>query len=191
MRNTFTIGVLLFVSLAANAQTSLVGRVYYHPNIMEDEINKVINDASKDISKVRSEGIAKAEKKKGRKLTEAELAEVDKEVEEAQKMMKAMKDGLKTAITITFKDDKNLVMKTDMKLDDAVMKAAGISWAKRKAMKLAMAIMPSEKAAYVQKGNLIIVDDEEGGDTLTLSGDGKYLSGKMDDKKRFKLTRIK
>ena len=111
-------------------------------------------------------------------------------LEEAQKMIKALKDGMKTAVTVTFKDEKNLVMKADMKIDDEVMKAAGIPWAKRKLLKLSAAMAPSQKATYIIKDNLVIVTDEEGPDTLRLSDDGKYLIGTM-DKTKFRLTRIK
>ena len=84
-----------------------------------------------------------------------------------------------------------MVMKADMKIDDEVMKKAGIPWAKRKMMKVAMAVAPSEKASYERKGNLIIVKDDKEVDTLRLSDDGKYLSGKMDKDTPFRLTLIK
>ena len=89
------------------------------------------------------------------------------------------------------KDDKNLVMKTDMKMDDDILKKAGISWAKRKAMKLALAIMPAEKATYHTEGDMIIVEDEKEPDTMRISADGKYIYGKMDEKTKFTLTRTK
>ena len=63
---------------------------------------------------------------------------------------------------------------------DEAMKAAGIGWLKRKAMKAAMAIMPAENMAYTVKGNMIILHDGQDRDTLRLSSDGKSLSGKTD-----------
>ena len=42
---------------------------------------------------------------------------------------------------------------------------------------------------YTVQGHLIICSDGTDKDTLTLSDDGKYLYGKMDDKTKFKLTR--
>lgn len=191
MKRFFIIGTLFLTSLSLYAQSSMAGRVYHHPNIMADEINKTVKEATKDMDKARAEAIAEGEKKKGRKLTEKELQELDKSMEEAQKLMKAMKDGLKTAVTITFKDEKNLVMKADMKVDDDILKAAGISWAKRKMIKVAMAMAPSEKATYTRKDNLIIVNNDEGPDTLRMSDDGKYLTGTMDKNTKFRLTRIK
>lgn len=191
MKRFFIIGTLFLTSLSLYAQSSMAGRVYHHPNIMADEINKTVKEATKDMDKARAEAIAEGEKKKGRKLTEKELQELDKSMEEAQKLMKAMKDGLKTAVTITFKDEKNLVMKADMKVDDDILKAAGISWAKRKMIKVAMAMAPSEKATYTKKDNLIIVNNDEGPDTLRMSDDGKYLTGTMDKNTKFRLTRIK
>ncbi len=191
MKKSVFITLLLLATVGAQAQTSLVGRVYHHPNILTDELNKLTADANKDMKKDVDKAIKKAEEKKGRKLTAEELAELNKKVEEAQKMLKALKEGMKTAVTITFKDEKTMVMKADMKIDDEVMKKAGIPWAKRKMMKVAMAVAPSEKASYERKGNLIIVKDDKEVDTLRLSDDGKYLSGKMDKDTPFRLTLIK
>lgn len=178
-------------AMSVFAQINLTGREYYNPNIMAAEMNEMMKDADKKLAEVRAEAIAKGEKKLGRKLNQQELAEIDKKVKEGQDMMNAMKKGMKTAITITFKNDKELVMKADMKMDEAVMKAAGIGWAKRKLMKAAMAVMPAQKGKYVVKGNTIYID--EGGnerDTLYISNDGKQLYGKMDNKK-FTLNRTK
>lgn len=181
----------LLVAVGVSAQTSLAGREYHHSNIMADEINKAVNEGVGDMEKARREFIAKAEEKKGRKLTAKELAEVDKKLEETKKLMVAMKDGMKMAITVVFKDDKNVVMKCEMKVDDRVMKAAGIGWAKRKLIGLATKVMPDEKATYTVQGNHVYLFDGEERDTMRLSDDGKYLYGKMDEKKKFKLTRTK
>ena len=191
MRKPIIIALLLLAGMGAQAQTSLVGRVYYHPNIMADEMSKMSTEASKELSQDRDKAVEKLEKKKGRKLTAKELAEIDKKVEEAQKMMQALKNGMKTAVTITFKDEQTLSMKMDMKIDEEVMKQAGIPWAKRKLLKAAMAVAPAEKASYVRNGNLIIVKDDNEVDTLRLSDDGKYLTGKMDEKTPFRLTLTK
>lgn len=191
MKKSVFIALLLLAAVGAQAQTSLVGRVYHHPNILADTMKELTADANKDMKKDVDKAIKKAEEQKGRKLTAEELAELNKKVEEAQKMLKALKEGMKTAVTITFKDEKTMVMKADMKIDDEVMKKAGIPWAKRKMMKVAMAVAPSEKASYERKGNLIIVKDDNEVDTLRLSDDGKYLSGKMDKDTPFRLTLIK
>ena len=188
--------VLLLVALLCGtqyvqAQTNLSGRVYYNANILADEMNKMVKDAKSDITKKRNEMIAKKEKDLGRKLNQKELAMIDEGVQKGQKMMDAVRKGMKTAITITFKNENELVMKCDMKVDEEVMKAAGIGWAKRKLMKAAMAVMPSQKGKYVVMGNTIYVDEGDGEkDTLQLSADGKSLSGKMDNKK-FTLKRTK
>lgn len=183
---------MMLVAIGANAQTNLAGRIYHHPNIMADEMNKLVKEGSTEMEKARKEAIAKGEEKKGRKLTEKELAELDKQLAEAKKMMEALKKGMKVVITVTFSDEKNLVMKMDTKIDDDVMKAAGIPWAKRKLMKAAMAMAPlSQKGTYTVSGNNIYVQDGKELDTLRLSDDGKYLYGKMDEKTKFKLTRTK
>ena len=79
------------------------------------------------------------------------------------------------------------------KLAEEAMKAAGIGWLKRKAMKAALAVAPSsEKGTYVVKGQQVIMTDSNGEkDTLMLSQDGQYLSGKMDKDTPFKLKRKK
>lgn len=183
--------VLLCGTQYVQAQTNLSGRVYYNANIMADEMNKMVKDAKSEITKKRNEMIAKKEKDLGRKLNQKELEMIDEGVQKGQKMMDAVKKGMKTAITITFKNENELVMKCDMKVDEEVMKAAGIGWAKRKMMKAAMAIMPAQKGKYVVKGNTIYIDEGDNErDTLYLTNEGKQLYGKMDGKK-FTLNRTK
>ena len=183
--------VLLCGMQHVQAQTNLSGRVYYNANIMADEMNKMVKDAKSEITKKRNEMIAKKEKDLGRKLNQKELEMIDEGVQKGQKMMDAVKKGMKTAITITFKNENELVMKCDMKVDEEVMKAAGIGWAKRKMMKAAMAIMPAQKGKYVVKGNTIYIDEGDNErDTLYLTNEGKQLYGKMDGKK-FTLNRTK
>ena len=194
MKKRITLAVLLScAAFIAQAQESLVGRVYYNKNIMEKVLSEALagEDLEQKIVLKRDSTIKAMEQKKGRKLTAEEKAQLDKEAEKAQKMVEAMKKGMSTAITVEFKSEAQMVMKVDMKVDDEVLKAAGVPWAKRKLMKAAMAIMPAEKFDYVRQGNLIISIDGKDRDTLTLSNDGKFLSGKMDAKTPFKLTRTK
>jgi hypothetical protein len=133
------------------------------------------------------------EKKKGRKLTAEETAKIDKELKEKKDQILAVKKGMKTALTIEFLDDKKMVLKPDIKVDDAALKAAGMGWLKRKALKAAIALAPSsEKATYVVKGNMVIMTDKDNEkDTMTISNDGKYLFGRFDGETNFKLTRTK
>ena len=192
-RQLFALMAMMLIGYTTTVwgQTDLSGRTYYHPNIMADKLNEATKDINKE--ELRQKGIAKAEKKKGRKLTAAEKAEVDKELEKAIKTIEAMKKGVTTAITVEFKDKKNMVLKADIKVSDEAMKAAGIGWLKRKAMKAALAVAPSsEKGTYVVKGQQVIMTDSNGEkDTLMLSQDGQYLSGKMDKDTPFKLKRKK
>ena len=151
------------------------------------------------LDSVRTAGYAKVKKEKGRELTAEEKAEVEKQIKEAQEKLVAVKKGMKTAITVDFKSEDKAVMKIDMSISEDAMKAAGVSWAKRKAMKAALALAPSsEKVTYQVKGNLVILKDSDGElDTLRLSSDGKKLSGILDEggkgKKptKFTLTRTK
>ena len=192
-RQLFTLVALLLIGCTTTVwgQTDLSGRIYYHPNILADELNKAMKDLNKE--DLRKKAIANAEKKKGSKLTADEKAKVDKEVEKAIATAEAIKKGMKTAITVEFKDKKNMVLNADIKISDEALKAAGIGWLKRKAMKAALAVAPSsEKGTYVVKGQQVIMTDKDGEkDTLMLSQDGQYLSGKMDGDTPFKLKRKK
>lgn len=186
--STFVLAVGFFA--IASAQTSLVGRVYYHPNIMADEMKNMQKEADSKVEEGIREEVAKAEKKKGRPLTAEEKTEVKKKAEEARKVAEALMKGTKTAITVTFKTENELSMQMKLQVDEEALKNAGIGWAKRKALKSAIALLPSsQKMKYSVKDNLIICSDGSDKDTLTISADGKYLYGKMDEKTKFKLTR--
>ena len=180
-------------TLSVSAQTSLAGRTYHHPNIMADMMNDATKDLDKKVAEARTKAIAEGEKKKGRKLTAEELAKLDEEIKKKMEMVAAMKKGMTMAITVEFKDQKNMVMKQKTKVSDDALKAAGYGWLKRKALKAALAIAPSsEKGTYIVKDSLVIMTDKDNEkDTLFLSQNGKYLKGRMDKKMSFKLTRIK
>ena len=191
MKRLFSIIILTAtVFVGAQAQTSLVGRVYYHPNIMADEMKAHEKKVQAKLDEAIREEIEKAEKKKGRPLTAEEKAQTKKEAEEASKRAILVMKSTKTSVTATFKSDKEMEMQMKFQMDDDALKNAGVSWAKRKAIKAAIALLPSkEKMQYTVQGNLIICSDGTDKDTLTISDDGKYLYGKMDDKTKFKLTR--
>ena len=183
--------MMLFMVISAYGQTNLTGRVYYNANIMKGQFDDKLKELDKEIATKKAEAIAKSEKKLGRKLTAAEQAKLNNEVDKAMKQAKSMMDGMKTAVTLEFKTATQVVMKMDMKIDDNAMKAAGVPWLKRKAMKAALAIAPSsEKETYVVKGNKIIIGTGKDQDVMTLSADGKTITGEMDGKK-FTLTRTK
>lgn len=191
-RLVLTLMLLAGFFAVANAQTNLVGRVYSHPNIMEDEIKAKSGEFNKKMDEAVQEEIAKAEKKKGRALTADEKAKIKKDAEEAGKAAMAVINATKTAVTATFKTEKDMVMQMKVQMDEESMKNAGVSWAQRKALKAAISMIPStQKMKYTVQDNLIICVDGKDKDTLTISDDGKYLYGKMDEKTKFKLTRTK
>ena len=188
MKKTVIIGVLfLLLVVGAKAQTNLTGRVYANPNILAGVLDEAVKKVN--IEEAKAEAIAKAEKDKGRQLTDKEKAELDKQTEEAMQMIEAMKEGMVTAISVEFKSETEVVSRTKMKIDEEVLKKAGISWLKRKALKAAIAMAPeSEKGTYIVKDDLIIIDPDDKPDTLRLSSDGRQIFGKMDDKTNFTLT---
>ena len=185
------IAAAMMFALNLQAQNSLVGRTYYNANIMTDALNEATKDMDKKVQDAKAEEIAKLEKKEGHKATRAEIAEIDAKMQKAQKMMEAMTKGMTTELTVTFKTEKEAVTKANISVSDEALKNAGIGWMKRKALKAAIALIPStEKSSYIVKDNLVImIDDDEGNDTLRLSNDGKYLFGKFDKKTDYKLTR--
>ncbi len=182
---------VVWATLTATAQTDLTGRVYSNPNILATLIKDVAKEIDSKMDSIRTAAIKEKEQKKGRKLTADELAEVENDVAKAQEMMEAMKKGMKMSVGVEFKSPTEVVMTNKTSLDDNALKAAGVSWVKRKAMKAALALAPSSaKDVYMVKGNLVIVGKKNDTDTLRISNDGKYLYGKM-DKTKFTLTRTK
>ena len=179
--------------LSVSAQTSLAGRTYHHPNVLAGMMNEATKDVDKKVAEARGKFIAKAEKKKGRKLTDEEVAKLDAEIKKKLADMEIMKKGMKMAITVEFKDDRNVVLKQDTKVSDAALKAAGYGWLKRKAMKAALAVAPSsQKGTYIVKDNMVIMADKDNEkDTMFISQDGKVLTIKEEKGKIFKLTRTK
>lgn len=190
MKKRITVCLLtLLLTLGASAQTDLTGRVYSNPNIMSEKFN----DLEKTITKEKSKTVAKAEKKKGRKLTEAEKKELDEKIQkEIIPKMETMRKGMVISLTVTFKSANELEVKNNTKISDEALKAAGVGWLKRKAMKAALAVAPkTEKSPYTVKGNLIIYGEGKDLDTLKLSDDGKKLYGEFKKKDNFVLNRTK
>lgn len=193
MMRFWTIALLMVVlTLPAMAQTNLVGRVYSNGNIMKKELDEATKDMDKKMSEAKTKAVAEAEKKKGRKLTAAEMTKIDNEVKEARAAVEAMKKGMKTAINFEFKTENQAVMHVKMSISDDALKAAGVGWLKRKALKAALAVAPSsQKLSYLIKDDLVICIDGKDKDTLRLSKDKQLLYGKMDEKTPFTLKRTK
>lgn len=188
------ISALLFVlcTLALQAQTNLSGRTYHHPDIMAEGMKAYEKDLEKKMAEVVGQEIAKAENKKGAPLSADEKAQIKAKQDEAIKFSLAVMKATKTAMTATFKSDTELVMQADITLDEDALKAAGLGWAQRKALKAAISLTPStQKMSYTTKDNLVFCNDGAERDTLALSDDGNYLYGEFEEGKIFKLTRTK
>lgn len=180
MKKFLAMAIVAMIALSAEAQTSLVGREYHNPNIMSD----IYKDIDRQVADMKAKALMKMEKKKGRKLTEAEMKEFNEKIGKEESKLRAMKNGTSMAMTVTFKNDKTAVVKAKMKMTDEAMKAADIGWLKRKALKAAMAVMPAADMPYIIKGNMVILQDEEGNDTLYISADRNSLSGIYRGKKK-------
>jgi len=182
--------LLLFFAGHAEAQINLKGRVFHSSNIITKELVDRAQNLEKETSKARAEAYAKAEKEKGRALTADEKADLDAQLDESVKLMQAMVRGMKASMTVEFISEKALKMKTDMTIDDDVLKEFGLGWAKRKVVKaVCAAANKSNKCAYTIQGDRVIVDDGESPDTLHLSSDGRQLTGHFDADIPFTLTR--
>ena len=180
MKKFLAMAIVAMIALSAEAQTSLVGREYHNPNIMSD----IYKDIDRQVADMKAKALMKMEKKKGRKLTEAEMKEFNEKIGKEESKLRAMKNGTSMAMTVTFKNDKTAVVKAKIKMTDEAMKAADIGWLKRKALKAAMAVMPAADMPYIIKGNMVILQDEEENDTLYISADRNSLSGIYRGKKK-------
>lgn len=191
MKRTFILGtLLLLLVIGAKAQTNLVGRVYSNPNIMEGMIEEKLKEV--DLDKEIDKAIADAEKERGRKLTDKEMSEVRERAEETKKMAEAIAKGMTTAISVEFKNETEAIYRLKMKIDDNALKAAGMSWLKRQALKASLALAPeSEKGTYFVQGDLVIMTLDGDQDTLRLSPDCTLIFGKMDKETPFTLTLTK
>lgn len=183
------LSVLLMLYSVAYAQTNLTGRVYHHPNIMAEQFKELNDD------ELRKKAIESGEKKKGRKLTEKELADIDKKLQQHKKELEAVRNGMTLALTIEFKSATEAILRQKTRVDDNMLKVAGYGWLKRKALKAAIAMMPeSQTMKYEVKGNKVyFVDpkDKNDRDTLTLGSDGNTISGFFEKETRYTLKRTK
>lgn len=180
---------LLFITTSGSfAQNSLAGREYHNANILAD---KIVSMAASDIQEVKEKYIAEQEEKKGRKLNAKELADAEKEFDKQMTEAKSILNAMKTAITIEFTTATEGVTRMKMTIDEDILKKAGVSWLKRKALKATASTMPdSEKFTYTVDGNLVIFKDKQETDTFRLADDGKSLIGKIDkDKVTLKRTK--
>lgn len=192
MKRQISVFLLTLCTFVLQAQTNLSGRIYHHPDIMAEGMKAYEKDLEEKMAEVISQEVSKAENKKGAPLSADEKAQIKAKQDEAIKFSMAVMKATKTAITVTFKTNTQLVMHADIKLNEDALKAAGLGWAQRKALKAAISLTPStQKMAYTTKDNLIFCNDGAERDTLVLSDDGKYLYGKFEEGKTFKLTRTK
>lgn len=189
MKKTIFLVLLMLSVVLTNAQTKLAGHTYHNANVMTGMMDKMMRETEAQMQEKLNNIIAEAEKKKGRKLNAEEKKEIkEKALAESKALIGSI---MKTALTIVFKDEKNIAINMDMTINEEAMKKVGIGWLQRKSLKALVSIIPNFKGEYKVKDNLVIVyDDNEPSDTIQISPDGKQLYGKIDDTK-FTVTRIK
>ena len=187
--------VAMMATMSATAQTSLTGRVYHHPNIMASMFAGKI-DVDKEIAEAKTKAIAEKEKEKGRKLTQEEIAGMDKEIAqkkgEIEQKVKELGNAIVMSMTIEFTSATDAVVKMKGKIDEETLKKFDIGWIQRKALKMYVSSAPElQKAKYEIQGSKVILIDGKERDTLTLSADGKTLSGVYDKDTKYTLKRTK
>lgn len=195
MRKILLLTAVVAWSSLVLAQYDLTGRIYSNSDIFQSILNEASQDIVEQQAKKRNEAYAAAEKKAGWKLTAAEKAAIDKEKkfvsEEDLAKAKMMTKALAMGIKVEFVSASNMVMYMNVQVDDAALKAAGVPWLKRKAIKASVSLMPkSQEGKYIRKGSLVIVDPDDEPDTLHVSSDGKQLYG-LYEKTKFVLTRTR
>ena len=174
------------------AQTDLTGSVYENEDMMDAMMDSIMGTIDDKLDSARTANIAKMEKEKGRTLTASELKEMDAQLQKSREIMMAMKKAMRTNISVEFMSPKDLVLRMKMEVDDNALKMAGVSWVKRKAIKVGLAIMPEkQKATYEVKGDLVITKDGNDLDTMRISPDRKYLYVEMDEEHKYTLVKTK
>lgn len=181
--------LFFFVSRPAAAQPGLTGRIYDNPNIMAQMLDQA--QIEQRLDSVRTDAVEKFISENGRRPDAAEMQKIDLQIDEARQQLELMRKAMETGITVEFTSDAEYVVNIRMRMDEEALKAAGIPWVKRKAMKAAISMMSDkkEKVKYFRKDDMIITKDAEP-DTLYLSGDGKQLVGRH-GKSNFTLTQIR
>ena len=182
--------LLVVCSVATFGQGGLKGRVYYSGDIIAEKLDAAVKEIEQNRPQLRAEAICKLEEKKGRKLNAAEMGAIDSELDEKLEKAKLKRASTSMSLTITFTRDNELAMKPNEKIDDEVLKQAGLNWIKRKSLMVtSMMTTKSNKVTFFRKGNQIITKAETP-DTLQISEDGKFIYGKFDGIP-FMLTRTK
>ena len=182
--------LLVVCSVTTFGQGGLKGRVYYSGDIIAEKLDAAVKEIEQNRPQLRAEAICKLEEKKGRKLNAAEMGSIDSELDEKLEKAKLKRASTSMSLTITFTRDNELAMKPNEKIDDEVLKQAGLNWIKRKSLMVtSMMTTKSNKVTFFRKGNQIITKAETP-DTLQISEDGKFIYGKFDGIP-FTLTRTK
>ena len=173
------------MSVGTYAQTGLAGQRFYNSDIMAN----VMPELKKQMAATRDRMVQEAEKKKGSKLTEAELKEIRQNISKnipPDRMIHAM---MTMSMEFNFISDSKVQMTMDPQLKEDLFKQAKVGWGRRQALKLMLKAMPrSARESYIRKGNMVIVSPTDEPDTLYLNQDGTKLSGKFEST-RFTLIR--
>lgn len=179
---------VLLVSRTASAQTPLAGRVYDNPNIMRQMLGSA--EAERRLDSLKTLAVDRFTEENGRQPDASEMEEIDRKVAEARQQVEMFRKAVETGITVEFTSETEYTVRMKMRVDEDALKAMGVSWARRKAMKAAISLMPEkETLKFFRKENMIITTAAEP-DTLYLSPDGNQLSGAQ-GKTRFTLERIR
>lgn len=172
----FTLLAALMPAVAAEPPV-LAGHTYSNSDIMKGELERVIKEGKRQMAVKKEE----AEKKRGRKLTDDELKEIGEDIQKNYMAGKVMSICTRVAISVHFISDRELEMKTDISLNEGLLKEAKVGWFKRKTLRLALSALPSTmKGSYIRRDNLVIISPDDVPDTLRVTDGALRLTGTFD-----------
>ena len=163
--------VLVMLS-SCNQKPTLAGSEFNNPNVMPAIADSTWNDFKANIDyqidSIKQVIIPQLEEQAQRKFTAEELAGLDKELAEqmdekyaeGRHEIDSLKNLVVLGFTMTFKDDEHMTM-------DVRLKADG------------QEDTDNYEGTYLLEGDKVILTYEGNKDTLLLSQDGKFLSGRF------------
>ena len=165
---------LLFLLTSCNHQPTLEGSEFSNDNIIVEGVDSMWMDLKSQIDasieSSKAELIAQIEEEAGEKLTDEQLAELDKQLseqiqekyDEGRQEVDSIQSTLKIAVALTFMADGKMSMKIDSETNGE-------------------ADTQQMDGTYQFDGKKVILSYDNQQDTLVLKADGNELFGRIDE----------
>ncbi len=165
---------LLFLLTSCNQQPTLEGSEFSNDNIIVEGVDSMWMDLKSQIDasieSSKAELIAQIEEETGEKLTDEQLAELDKQLseqiqekyDEGRQEVDSIQNTLKIAVALTFMTDGKMSMKIDSETNGE-------------------ADTQQMDGTYQFDGKKVILSYDNQQDTLVLKADGNELFGRIDE----------